>query len=104
MATPRFLKADIDTSARGTLGRTSSGGSRRRRTRLHEHVAHVNGAPVLDDLPACAPPHLDPSDPDAAFLHPGVVNIIEVVMVFAGAIISIMMAWGLVIARKAVRN
>ena len=47
--------------------------------------------------------YFDPADPDAAFLHPGVVNIIEEVMVFACAIISIMMAWGAVIARKAAR-
>ena len=47
--------------------------------------------------------YFDSSDPDAAFLHPGVVNIIEVVMVFACAIVSMMMAWGVVLARRAAR-
>jgi hypothetical protein len=45
--------------------------------------------------------YFDPADPDAAFLHPGVVNVIESVMVFACAIVSAVMGYGARLALKA---
>jgi hypothetical protein len=41
------------------------------------------------------------ADPGAAFLHPGIVNIIDIVMVCAYAIMSALMAYGFLVARKA---
>jgi hypothetical protein len=44
--------------------------------------------------------YFNPSDHDAAFLHPGIVNIIDIVMVCVYAIMSALMAYGVLVARK----
>jgi hypothetical protein len=44
--------------------------------------------------------YFNPSDPDAAFLHPGIVNIIDIVMVCVYAIMSALMAYGVIVARR----
>jgi hypothetical protein len=48
--------------------------------------------------------YFNPANPDAAFLHPGKVRVVDVVMVFACAIISGLAAYGLLLARRRVRR